>query len=72
MNHNKNYFLFYVPTVTTNDGTGLIRANFSLRYILGQLYDKHLFWGPRAAYEASHETAFNITIFLPLAKCYMM
>ena len=41
MNHNKNYFLFYVPLVTTNDGTGLIRANFSLRYILGQLYDKY-------------------------------
>ncbi len=41
MNHNKNYFLLYVSTVLVNDGTGLIRANFSLRYILGQLYDKY-------------------------------
>ena len=40
MNHNKNYFLFYTSTYTTNDGTALVR-NMSLRYMLGQLYDKY-------------------------------
>lgn len=43
MNHNKNYFLFYTlsPNVVINDGTAMVRVNFSLRHILGQLYDKY-------------------------------
>lgn len=40
MNHNKNYFLLNSQS-STNDGTGLVFNNLSLRYILGQLYDKY-------------------------------
>lgn len=41
MNHNKNYFLFYVDNYTTNDGQSLVRKDMSLRFILGHLYDKY-------------------------------
>lgn len=40
MNHNKNYFLVYLNVVVVNDGTGFVINDLSLRYILGQLYDK--------------------------------
>lgn len=41
MNHNKSYFLFYTSNVMVNDGSGVVRSDFSLRYILGHLYDKY-------------------------------
>lgn len=41
MNHNKNYFLLHTNINFTNDGTGQSFNNISLRYILGQLYDKY-------------------------------
>lgn len=41
MNHNKNYFLVYIDNIAVNDGSGRVLNDFSLRYILGQLYDKY-------------------------------
>ncbi len=43
MNYNKNYFLLTTANeATTSDSTGMYYKSFSIRNILGQIYDKYL------------------------------